>query len=75
MGNRLGRRRSRQKSDDSEEEGGCNKTAQRDIIKLQSSEVEDVDEGGPNCWNIPVAATIVLKDDSEVDRGLSNKLH
>ena len=46
-----------------------------DIIKLQPSEVEDVDEGGPNCWNIPLAATIVLKDDSEVGRGLSNKLH
>jgi len=32
----------------------------------EEEEVEDVDEGGPNCWNIPVAATIVLKDDSEV---------
>ena len=76
MGNRLGRRRRRQKSEDSEDDGGC-KTKQHngDIIKLQSSEVEDVDEGGPNCWNIPVAATIVLKDDSEVGRGLSNKLH
>jgi len=32
----------------------------------EEEEVEDADEGGANCWNIPVAATIVLKDDSQV---------
>ena len=45
------------------------------MLQIQSSEVEDADEGGANCWNIPVAATIVLKDDSQVGRGLSNKMH
>ena len=37
--------------------------------------MEEVDEGGPNCWTIPVEATIALKDDSEVGRETHKDLH